>query len=756
MQMGDVHFAANPMLSRIRDDNIALTPEQHALPDLKGMGRVRDLQKAAATSEELAQILKTYAKADSKQSQLKLLDGLLTYWAKTDHLKKLEGFSARMEQISLSSAHRSSARQGIALTPSQYAELVKNRNNLPEAMSIDRWSDKDSLLTQLEKDFYDARYKVGILDSFTGQQSPTLYYATDEQAKHIIKVVNETYDKLHDNAYKALLFQTRLKPYVNAVGLTLDDNGELVLDFGGVADAFNAVHARNPEKAFVDLGEFIAYSQKDAPDVRQGMTILSALFLDYREQALAAGTLTPYIDILGQENYADLGSKTGTDNNDTLQGNNLSNALDGGAGNDVIHAGDGNDRIRGGAGDDYLNAGDGDDTLNGGTGNDVLHGGSGNDTLNGGIGNDHLDGSWGADTYHFAKGHGEDIVHDHSGGKEGEDSLRLADVNAANVRFSQQGYDLMLYGYHNTDSIQIKNFFNGNNYHIEQFHFADKNLSLADLKTQGMRFEGTAGNDTFAYWDGKVEVHAGDGNDTVRTAAHADVVEGGSGDDRLYTGDGDDVLDGGEGHDVLHGGSGNDTLNGGTGNDYLDGNWGADTYHFAKGHGEDTISDYGDAKDADTIRFADVALNEVRFREENQHLLLSGYHGEDSVRISHFFNSDNHKIERFEFADQALTLENIRERAQVQSASNQTQQMIAAMNAFAAEKPTDGKVPADTEPSVLAAAADAAVKASGANSGAGQAQQMVDAMAAFAPSANVSDTALPDPVQPPVLVATHP
>ena len=577
MQMGDVHFAANPMLSRIRDDNIALTPEQHALPDLKGMGRVRDLQKAAATSEELAQILKTYAKADSKQSQLELLDGLLTYWAKTDHLKKLEGFSARMEQISLSSAHRSSARQGIALTPSQYAELVKNRNNLPEAMSIDRWSDKDSLLTQLEKDFYDARYKVGILDSFTGQQSPTLYYATDEQAKHIIKVVNETYDKLHDNAYKALLFQTRLKPYINAVGLTLDDNGELALDFGGVADAFNAVHARNPEKAFVDLGEFIAYSQKDAPDVRQGMTILSALFLDYREQALAAGTLTPYIDILGQENYADLGSKTGTDNNDTLQGNNLSNALDGGAGNDVIHAGDGNDRIRGGAGDDYLNAGDGDD-----------------------------------------------------------------------------------------------------------------------------------------------------------------------------------VLDGGEGHDVLHGGSGNDTLNGGIGNDHLDGSWGADTYHFAKGHGEDTVSDYGDAKDADTIRFADVALNEVRFREENQHLLLSGYHGEDSVRISHFFNSDNHKIERFEFADQALTLENIRERAKTQSASNQTQQMIAAMNAFVAEKPTDDKVPADTEPSVLAAAADAAVKASGANSGAGQAQQMVDAMAAFAPSANVSDTALPDPVQPPVLVATHP
>ena len=47
MQMGDVHFAANPMLSRIRDDNIALTPEQHTLPDLKGMVREMKLCMAA-------------------------------------------------------------------------------------------------------------------------------------------------------------------------------------------------------------------------------------------------------------------------------------------------------------------------------------------------------------------------------------------------------------------------------------------------------------------------------------------------------------------------------------------------------------------------------------------------------------------------------------------------------------------------------------------------------------------------------------
>ena len=262
------------------------------------------------------------------------------------------------------------------------------------------------------------------------------------------------------------------------------------------------------------------------------------------------------------------------------------------------------------------------------------------------------------------------------------------------------------------------------------------------------------------------------------------------------------MLNGGEGNDSLSGDYDDDTLDGGTGNDYLGGGQGSDTYLFNKGHGQDTVYDYGDAKDADTVRFADVALSEVTFREENQHLLLSGYHGEDSLRINYFFNNDNYKIERFEFSDQTLTLENIRERAKTQSASNQTQQMVAAMNAFAAEKPAndkaladakpaasaatadadasvkekdgeaggsqaqpiavaekaaDGKALADTKPAApLAATTDTSTPADRVTSGASQAQQMVEAMAAFAPSANVNNTALPDPVQPPVLITTHP
>ena len=72
---------------------------------------------------------------------------------------------------------------------------------------------------------------------------------------------------------------------------------------------------------------------------------------------------------------------TGTENADTLTGDDDSNA---------INAGFGNDNVDGGAGDDVLQGNYGNDTLLGGAGNDVLDGGHGEDTLIGGDGNDLL------------------------------------------------------------------------------------------------------------------------------------------------------------------------------------------------------------------------------------------------------------------------------------------------------------------------------------------------------------------------------
>ncbi|MGC6323594.1 calcium-binding protein, partial [Bisgaard Taxon 45] len=97
-----------------------------------------------------------------------------------------------------------------------------------------------------------------------------------------------------------------------------------------------------------------------------------------------------------------------------------------------------------------------------------------------------------------------------------------------------------------------------------------------------------------------------------------DIFFGSLNDDRLYGGEGDDHLYGGLGDDRLYGGEGEDYLEGGVGQDILEGGQGSDTYVFSKGHGQDILKDeanYG-ARDIDRLIFTDVALNEVKFRQE--------------------------------------------------------------------------------------------------------------------------------------------
>jgi Ca2+-binding RTX toxin-like protein len=63
------------------------------------------------------------------------------------------------------------------------------------------------------------------------------------------------------------------------------------------------------------------------------------------------------------------------------------------------------------------------DTLNGGAGADKLDGGAGKDRIDGDTGNDRLTGGLGADTFHFAKGDGNDRITDFDAGKAGKDVI---------------------------------------------------------------------------------------------------------------------------------------------------------------------------------------------------------------------------------------------------------------------------------------------------------------------------------------------
>ena len=85
--------------------------------------------------------------------------------------------------------------------------------------------------------------------------------------------------------------------------------------------------------------------------------------------------------------------------NDTLNGANKDDKLEGKDGNDKIAGLDGNDTLQGHDGNDKLNGGNGNDYLDGGDDNDTIIGGKGNDFFEADDGEKEWTGGKGKDTF---------------------------------------------------------------------------------------------------------------------------------------------------------------------------------------------------------------------------------------------------------------------------------------------------------------------------------------------------------------------
>ncbi len=129
----------------------------------------------------------------------------------------------------------------------------------------------------------------------------------------------------------------------------------------------------------------------------------------------------------------------------------------------------------------------------------------------------------------------------------------------------------------------------------------------------------------------EVEVHGGEGNDTIIGGPGEDTLYGDGGADEIWGRGGADVIDGGPGDDIeLHGEGGSDTIMGGGGNDVLYGEGEDDTLigglgddQLVGGAGNNTydLADFGsletiDAGDNDTLSFMDKPQNLTFFITE--------------------------------------------------------------------------------------------------------------------------------------------
>ena len=170
--------------------------------------------------------------------------------------------------------------------------------------------------------------------------------------------------------------------------------------------------------------------------------------------------------------------------------------------------------------------------IRGTDGNDTITTGSGDSVIVGGLGNDVLTGGAGADTYIYRSGDGNDRIVEDSA--TGADTLKLMDLNAADIRLTRSGSDLLVNDLLTGQVIRIDYHFftgtTGNGYGVETIQFANgASWNRADIAANTWIY-GTSGNDTLSGTSGADRFYGGLGNDVLTGGGGSDTFVYGSGD----------------------------------------------------------------------------------------------------------------------------------------------------------------------------------------------------------------------------------
>ncbi len=371
-QLGDINLANNPFYSQFTDP-IPLSEQARNLPDMQGAGLVRSLREAAslqtAAGSALANQLAAYAAETTRSGQLARLDALLKAWADTSSM----------------ATTATGAFAGVNLTVN-FAGVTTG------SPAWQAWLDK-----------------LSVLERFNGQTFLPVPAAGTTLTIDVFNtreaLLDASYAALKASVYGGLLLQTRLKPYLDDITLTVDENG-LKVDFSTMESRLDAAYQADSPNAFIDRLELIKHAGRSLePMGWRGEQKLATWISD----AGATGTWATIRGAMGAEF-----TTTPAAGDDIYLGT---------SGNDAVNGSGGNDYLLGAGGSDTLNGGDGADRLFGGDGNDTLYGNGGNDILDGGSGNDYLNGGSGNDSYIFRRGSGYDTIFNSDGPTGRSDTL---------------------------------------------------------------------------------------------------------------------------------------------------------------------------------------------------------------------------------------------------------------------------------------------------------------------------------------------
>ena len=670
--MADVNLASDTF-HRSFTDIIPVTALTAALPDMQGSGRVRDLRQAASlTTVEgttLAGALGQFAATTTRADQRARLDALLADWAATSNFQtSIEKASAQNGQLlylvpglsrtdvpgagfarimalgasgSSGSGGGGTATVAVMPTPVELAHIEMLKAQQIRITQLIGILEKFNGTTFVSVEAAGVRTGINqFIAALSVSSSPvgatinafSTYY--DEFVLNLsgaqITLIESAYASLRQSVYDGLLMQTRLKPYLDNISLTLGSTG-VALDFTALNARLAATHAANANTAIGDLLDLqkLMGSTLEASGWNGAALIRDWASTDLADAAVVA-TLTEFGYLVG------------------------------------------------GAGDDILNGGAGNDQMLGGAGNDTLNGDAGNDTLDGGAGNDILNGGAGADTYYFNRGNASDTIVESGSGYDyyytGGNADRLifgAGITAADLSLSRVGQNLVM-DLGAGDRLTFTDWFKADASYgvmasqVDNFQFSDGTVltAAALINSKLVDVTGTAGDDILSGGAENNRLIGDSGNDTLNAGAGNDTLLGGAGNDTLNGDAGNDTLDGGEGNNILNGGDGSDSLTSGSGNDILNGGAGADTYYFNRGNASDTIVESGSGYDyyytggnADRLIFgAGITAADLSLSRVGQNLVMDLGAG-DRLTFTDWFKADASygvmasQVDNFQFAD---------------------------------------------------------------------------------------------------------
>jgi hypothetical protein len=234
-QLADIDLAVDSFHSQFAD-HIPLTAAASALPDIQGSGQVRSLREAAsldtAEGAALAALLTQYSQATSKSAQLALLDPLLKAWSDTSPM----------------ATTFTGAYAGHALTVDMQGVWSPDNVSNPGTPAYQAWAAKLTLMEHFNGRTYQP------VPEGSAAVTVTLWHSPRD-------MLQLSYEALKTSVYQSLALQTRLKPYLDEIGLNITDAG-VQLDFTQVKADFTAKIDADPVNGFADLMDFNTGTQE--------------------------------------------------------------------------------------------------------------------------------------------------------------------------------------------------------------------------------------------------------------------------------------------------------------------------------------------------------------------------------------------------------------------------------------------------------------------------------------------------------------